>query len=168
MLDYAKQIITGQFEAALSMLRDCVEVCPAEHWEEKIATISFRQVAYHALFFVDFHLSPNEESFQLRDFHHEGGDERSPPPSAGMNQEQSLAYAAICRQKAIETLASETVESLKGPSGFDRRKMSRGELHIYNIRHVQHHTGQLSACLRRLGEAYQDRSVLPWVPTGWR
>jgi uncharacterized damage-inducible protein DinB len=168
MLDYVKLILTGQFEAALSMLKECVEVCPAEHWEEKIATISFRQVAYHTLFFVDFYLSPNEETFELRDFHHEGGDERRPFPSPGLSQEQTLAYAASCRQKAIETIASETSESLEGPSGFSRRKMSRGELHIYNIRHVQHHTGQLSAYLRRLGAAYQHRTVLPWIATGWR
>lgn len=29
---------------------------------------------------------------------------------------------------------------------------ARGELHLYNLRHVQHHTGQLSAYLRRIGQ----------------
>ncbi|HLN28146.1 MAG TPA: DinB family protein [Gemmataceae bacterium] len=168
MVEYVKQILTGQFEAALCMLNKCVEMCPQEHWEAKIANNTFRQVAYHTLFFVDAYLSPSEEAFELRDLHCRGGDERLPASSPGLSKDETLAYLAICRQKMLERLAFETAESLQGPSRFPRRPASRGELHIYNIRHVQHHTGQLSAYLRRLGEAFRDFKVLPWVGTGWR
>jgi hypothetical protein len=41
-------------------------------------------------------------------------------------------------------------------------------LHIYNIRHVQHHSGQLSAYLRRIGAGINDPKALPWIGTGWR
>jgi len=37
---------------------------------------------------------------------------------------------------------------LAGQSGFHRRKCSGAELHVYNIRHVQHHAAQLSLRLR--------------------
>ncbi len=168
MIDYVKQILRGQFEASLAMLNECVRICPAEHWEGKIATITFRQVAYHTLFFVDLYLSQNEEAFQLRDIHASGGDERNPFPSPGLSKEDTLAYAAICRQKMLETLAGETRESLAGESGFSWYKCSRGELHLCNIRHVQHHTGQLSAYLRRIDQRLQDRDVMPWVAMGWR
>ena len=168
MLDYVTQIVTGQFEASLAMLAECVRVCPAEHFEEKIATITFRQVAYHALFFADFYLSPSEGTFSLRDIHAAGGDERRPLPSPGLNKEETLAYAAICREKALEMLAHETQESLEGPSGFSGYQCSRGELHLINIRHLQHHTGQLSAYLRRIDEAFQKREMMRWVATGWR
>jgi len=117
---------------------------------------------------VDAYLSPAEEAFDLRDLHRRGGDERLPTSSPGLSKDETLAYLGICRQKMLETLAAETAESLEGPSGFPRRPASRGELHIYNIRHVQHHTGQLSAYLRRLGEDFRDFKVLPWVGTGWR
>jgi uncharacterized damage-inducible protein DinB len=58
-------------------------------------------------------------------------------------------------------------------SGFDDGwlrlvDLSRGELHIYNIRHVQHHAGQMSAYLRRVDGALADPKALPWVGTGWR
>ena len=48
-------------------------------------------------------------------------------------------------------LDAETEGSLGGPSGFARRAFSRLEMHLYNLRHIQHHTGQLSAFLRRAG-----------------
>jgi uncharacterized damage-inducible protein DinB len=168
MLDYVKQILAGQFEAALAMLHQCLANCPPEHWEGKIANGTFRQVAYHALFFVDFYLSPSEETFTFRDLHARGGDELQPAPTLGLSQDESLTYLALCREKLREALAAETRESLAGPSGFAYRRFSRGELYIYNLRHVQHHTGQLSAYLRRVDAALADHKALPWVGSGWR
>ncbi len=165
MIEYVKTILTGQFEAALCMLDESVQKCPQEHWEGKIANHTFRQIAYHTLFFVDLYLSPNEEGFKLRDFHDRGGDERSSTgPSPGLPKDETLSYLAICRKRALEALASETPESLERESGFSWLPFSRGELHLYNIRHVQHHTGQLSAYLRRIVEDGERW----WVKTGWR
>jgi hypothetical protein len=165
MMEYLKTIITGQFEAALCMLKECVQKCPLEHWEGKIANDTFRQIAYHTLFFVDLYLSPSEEAFQLRDWHHRGGDERSSTAaSIGLTKDETLAYLVVCRQKLLETIGSETPGSLQGASGFSRLPFSRGELHLSNIRHVQHHTGQLRAYLRRIVEDGERW----WVKTGWR
>lgn len=150
------------------MLKQCIEACPEEHWEGKIANGTFRWVAYHTLFFLDLYLSTDEEYFILRDLHERGGDEREPIACIGLDKEDALAYVEICRQKIAESVAAETSESLQGPSGFSWYKISRGELHICNIRHVQHHTGQLSAYLRRVGTASQDEYGLSWVKTGWR
>ncbi len=121
-------------------------MCPPdsklEHWDGIIAKYAFWHVAYHALCFVDLYLSPNEESFQLRDLHPLGWKELNDEyPSRRFEQREIAEYVAICRQKAIEAPASETRKSLEGKSGFSFRTFSRGELHIYNIRHIQHHTG---------------------------
>jgi hypothetical protein len=165
MTDYFQSILTGQFEAALCMLHDSIRKCPPAHWEDKIANDPFRQVAYHILFWVDLYLSPGETAFQLRDLHQRGGDDRlDNSVSYGLSKEETLAYLAVCRQKMLQTLAGETAQSLQGPSGFSWLPFSRGEVHLYNLRHVQHHTGQLSAFLRRIvtdGERW-------WVKTGWR
>jgi hypothetical protein len=168
MLDYVKQIIVGQFEAALAMLHQCIAGCPAELWEGKVAALTFRQVAYHALFFVDLYLSHDEGTFELRDLHRVGGDEREPVICAGLDRAATLTYLALCRDKMRAALAEETEASLAAPSGFSWCRFTRGELHLYNLRHVQHHAGQLSAHLRRLVPACQDRRILPWVATGWR
>jgi uncharacterized damage-inducible protein DinB len=162
-----KTILAAQFEAALAMLNQCLRQCPAEHWEGKIANFTFRQVAYHTLFFADYYLSPSEAEFVLRDIHLRGGDEREPVLCKGLDQDEALAYLALCRQKALDALARETRESLEGPSGFARRDFSRGELHLYSLRHVQHHTGQLSAYLRRIDPALVDAEGLRWIGSGW-
>ncbi len=168
MIDYVKQILTGQFEASLAMLKACIQACPEQHWEGKIANGTFRWVAYHTLFFLDLYLSPSADAFELRDLHRRGGDEREPVQCVGLSKAETLAYVEVCRQKIADALAAETSESLQGPSGIPWYKISRGELHLCNIRHLQHHAGQLSAYLRRVDVACQDQRALPWVKTGWR
>ena len=62
-----------------------------------------------------------------------------------------------------ETIARESANVLKGPSGFAWRKCTRAELHCYNIRHVQPHAAQLSLRLRL------DANVhIPWVSHAWK
>jgi hypothetical protein len=168
MIEYVRQILTGQFEAALAMLHQCIEACPPEHWEGTIANATFRWVAYHALFFTDLYLSPNEGTFELRELHHRGGDERQPVAAPGLSKDETLAYVPLCRQKIFASLVTETEESLAGPSGFSWYKITRGEMHLVNIRHIQHHTGQLSAYLRRVDEQFKDRKTLRWIGSGWQ
>lgn len=77
MIDTIKASLSGQFEASLCMLDQCVRACPSEHWEGRIANANFRWVVYHTLFWLDVYLSPGDESrFELRDLHLRGGDER--------------------------------------------------------------------------------------------
>jgi DinB superfamily len=168
MLDLLKHVLLSQLEAALAMLNQCITACPPEHWETKIANDTFRQVAYHTLFFTDLYLSPNEAAFLLRDLHTHGGDERGPTLSPGLPQAETLAYLPLIRQKALDIFAAETPDSLQGPSGFSWRKTSRTELHIYNIRHLQHHTGALIASLRKNIPTLQDSKSIPWIGAGWR
>ena len=116
----------------------------------------------------DYYLSTGEESFSLRDLHLVGGDEREPVNSPGLAQAATLEYVPICLEKIRTTIASETETTLQQPSGFSWLPFTRGELHLYNLRHVQHHTGQLSAQLRRLDPNCASREMLRWVRTGWR
>lgn len=168
MLDVYKQITLGQFEAALAMLKQCVERCPGELWENKVAELTVRQIAYHTLFFVDFYLTASEDAFEMRDLHYVGGDEREPGNNPGLDREMTLDFLAICHEKLRTTITSETEETLRGPSGFSWCKFTRAEMHLYNLRHVQHHAGQLSSHLRRLVPDCRGRSELRWVSTGWR
>src|SRR5205085_11069980 len=74
-----------------------------------------------------------------------------------------LSYLQHVRHKAQETIAAESAEVLAGRSGFHWRKCSRAELHVYNVRHVQHHAAQLSLRLRL------DVDIdIPWVSHAWR
>lgn len=83
-------------------------------------------------------------------------------PSRRFERRELGAYVALCREKVSEALAHETAESLAGPSGFPRLRFSRAELYLYNLRHLNHHLGQLTAHLHRLGFAPE------WVSSGRR
>lgn len=158
-------IILAQIESALAMLKQCLNACPEEHWHGKIANDSFRQIAYHTLFFCDYYFSTNENAFQLRPCHDIGGDERSnTEASCGLDKADALAYLDVCHDKLLSTMTTETAESLSGESGFTLLPFSRAELHLYNLRHIQHHTGQLSAYLRRVA----PNANLRWVKSGWQ
>jgi hypothetical protein len=168
VLDYVKHMFVSQYEASLAMLNQCIAACPEDCWEDTIAQGTFRWVTYHTLFFVDLYLTANEGAFELRDLHERGGDERGPEACVGLSKEEALAYVAICRQKALDSINAETEESLAGTSGYSWYSCTRGELHVINIRHVQHHTGQLSAYLRRNVAECQDHRALRWISAGWR
>jgi hypothetical protein len=172
MTDRLKPILLSQFEAALCMLDDCIRKCPPGHWDgpaptHTIAKYPFWLVAYHTLCFVDCYLAPSNEAWQPHpDLHPAGRAELEEEyPSRVFSQDELIRYADICRGKLRAVLgegpAAETAETLTHPSGFSWLPFSRAELHLYNIRHIQHHTGQLGAYLRRLGVE------LRWVKTGW-
>lgn len=167
MLEFWKQSLINQYGGALSMLRNCIEACPVEHWEQKIAQGTVCWAVYHTLFFTDLYLSPSNDEFAIRDLHEQGGDERGPNACPGLSQEGSLAYVLLCREKMLQAVAKETEASLAGPSGFFWYEITRGELHLVNIRHIQHHTGQLSALLRRVDDRFKDHKTLRWIGSGW-
>lgn len=168
-MGYLQQIFLGQYDASLAMLHDCIAACPAGQWDGKIARYPFWQTAYHTLCYADYYLSRDEAAFVTRpDLHPRGMDELGDEyPSRRFEPGELTRYALLCRDKARTAIPQETDEILRGPCGFARRGITRGELHIYNIRHIQHHTGQLGAFLRRVDEAFQTQSALRWIGTGW-
>ena len=163
MIDYIRQSLLGQFESALAMHHECISLCPAVQWDQPIANYPFWVVAYHTLCYADLFMTPGgEKAFSPRPIHPKGWYEYEAEfPSRRFEQAELVEYAIVCRDKARTVLPSETEASLSGPSGFARQPFSRLELHLYNLRHIMHHTGQLSAFLRK---ANVDTR---WVKTGW-
>jgi hypothetical protein len=170
MLDTVKELIANQFEAVFCTLNVCIDRCPEISWEVSVANHRFCQVAFHTLFYADFYLGPDEESFRRQPFHRDHADFfrgyeefEDHAPTLLYDKPSIQTYLEHCRQKASETIALETAESLTAPACFARRCFSRAELHVYNIRHVQHHAAQLSLRLRL--DSQQD---IPWIGSGWR
>jgi hypothetical protein len=146
--------------------------CPDGSWNERVAEWTFCQAAFHAVFFADVYLQPTDDvgAFKGQAFHaehksafrdYEEMEDR--PPVLRYEKPFVLDYLRHVRRKAQETIARETADVLAGPSGFHRRPCSRAELHVYNIRHIQHHAAQLSLRLRL------DVDVdIPWVSHAWK
>lgn len=157
-----RTILVSQYGAALSMLHHCVRGADAVTWQTTVGRFPFWHVTYHTLYFADLYLSRDEQSFCPPPFHREGynwlGVDFSNPanqPSAvkPYDQETMLAYVGLCRAKAKRVIEQESEASFAGCSGFSWLAFTRLEMHLYNIRHIQHHTGQLSAALRLRGNA---------------
>lgn len=165
-----KLAMEGQFRAGLEMLEACLRECPSDQWTSNVGAFPFWQVAYHILYFVDFYLSRDEASFKVRSFHREHdhffGQLPYPPfetvtTGDPCSRDVLLNYVELCREKVSLSLADESAESLAGESGFWWYKISRAEFHLNNIRHLQHHTAQLSLHLRRTSDI-----DIAWVGTG--
>ena len=172
VLDTLKQLLTHQYEGSLSALNLCVARCPERNWDERVANWKFCQTAFHVVMFTDLYLQPTDdvEAFKGQAFHvehkadfREYEELEDRPQVLLYEQPFVLSYLQHVRHKARETIARESAEVLAGPSGFHWRKCSRAELHVYNIRHVQHHAAQLSLRLRL------DAGVdIPWVSHAWK
>jgi hypothetical protein len=172
MLDTLKELLAHQYDASLSMLKLAIDRCPNASWNECVANWRFCQTAFHVVFFADVYLQPSDDldALKRQPFHleHEADfrdyEELEDRPQVLLYKKAFvLSYLQNVRRKAQETIASESAEVLAGPSGFRRRKCSRAELHVYNIRHIQHHAAQLSLRLRL------DVQVdIPWVGHAWK
>lgn len=170
MIETTKQLLISQYEAALSTLSLCAKSCPDEHWQRPVVRYPFSQVVYHTLFFLDYYLGPNEDSFRQQPFHLENAEWfadyeqiQDREPTSTYERADIAKYFAHGRAKVSKTIDQETETSLAGPCNFARRDFSRAELHVYNIRHVQHHAAQLILKLRA-----DEEIDIPWVGEGWR
>jgi hypothetical protein len=168
VIDTLKQLLAHQYEAALKTLGLCIRACPEPAWNAPVANLAFCQVAFHTLFFADYYLGQNEAALRDQALHRERPDffrdyEELEPrkPELLYERPDVNIYLAHCLNKAAAAVAAETAKVLSRPCGFPRKEFSRAELHVYNIRHIQHHAAQLSLRLRL------DSGVdIPWVRSG--
>jgi len=163
MQDLIKQSLEDQMSASLQMLKACVDLCPADVWaDEEIGERVFWEVAYHIAFYADLYLSPHLDEYT-------GEPAWAWPNAAGLgrimeppfdpipddqigpvlDREKVAAYIDDSIAKLHDVMANETEATLAGESGFFWYPINRLSMHLVNLRHIMHHTGQLAAALRR-------------------
>jgi hypothetical protein len=154
------ETIISQYHASLEMLKLAIVECPESLWNDSDHKVPFWHIAYHALFYAHLYLQPSIDDFVPWEKHKEGY--RSLGPSAQKpeildpySKEELLAYQEICLQQAKERVPSLDLEA---ETGFEWLPFDKLELQIYNIRHIQQHTGEL---YERLGTSSQIE--LDWV-----
>jgi hypothetical protein len=158
-------VIRSQYHAALDMLDEAIRACPEGLWADPSFTNVFWHVAYHALFYTHLYLHESHESFvpwsKGRPEYEFLGDRLPWPPhdkpkvGEPYTKAEVLEYMAFCRQQ-VE--AKVPAVDLGAASGFAWLPFGKLELQFYNIRHLQHHTGQLSERLRT-----QANTGIGWV-----
>lgn len=159
----AKKTIKSQYYASLEMLRQAIEACPESLWYDQEHPSPFWQIAYHALFYTHLYLQPSEEDFVPWEKHAEasrslGSSGEGAEAGEPYSKEDLLAYHRLCYQQVEERVP---LLDLEAGSGFYWLPFDKLELQIYNIRHIQQHTGELYERLGAHGEA-----ELGWVGKG--
>ena len=169
-MDVFKQSIQNQFEAALATIESCVNACDDDDWLKPIVNLTFSQATFHALFFCDVYLGKDLQSLKEQPFHTQHADAFGEYEELEDRQQtQSYTknfvrlYIQHCGEKADSVIAAETPESLARTPGFDWLDFSRAEVHVYNLRHLFHHTAQLSLHLR-----IRSNVDTPWIRSGRR
>jgi hypothetical protein len=141
-----------QLGASIDMLANAVRSCPAHVWEEpgKPVERQFWYVAFHVAFFLDLYLTGTIDGFAPPlPFDLSEADPRGVFPPRTYTQAEVGAYVAHGRAKCRAVLAALTPERAAAPCPFPWGTLPFGELVLYNLRHVQHHTAQLNLLLRQ-------------------
>jgi hypothetical protein len=118
MSDYWHEILGRQHVATVEMLRNAIESCPDELWDDRSDGTPVWHIAYHALFFCDMYLSDDLDSFEARDYHVDyyhylPGDYKEyggvvTTPEQSFSKEQMMEYAEHCMEKCRTVFESLT------------------------------------------------------------
>ncbi|MFN8276566.1 MAG: DinB family protein [Chitinophagales bacterium] len=155
MNETQQEIIWYQFGGSMDMLDQALAQCPDEIWDNERL---FWYWAYHCIFYLDYYLTlePDTfappEPFTLSEF------EAATMPPRTYTREELRTYLAYCKERARALL-----QRLDAPLMAQRwenpwRNYSVFELLLYNMRHVQHHTAQLNLMMR-----WQTNTAPDWI-----
>lgn len=152
-----RNVIWPQFGATIDMLENAVVACPDKLWGDRSRRPEYWYLVYHTLFFLDYYLAESEAGFKPpAPFTLEELDPEGILPHRVYSKGELRTYLEHGRNKCRAALSALTDERARHPCGFERRDMTVAELHLYNMRHVQHHTAQLNLILRQTIDSAPD------------
>ena len=143
-------VLRRHLEPTLEMLRQTIHACPDALWDARDDGPPFWQFAYHALAGVDFWLSDSPQAFAFPSFHtREALIESGETPAEALPRQQIEAYLEQVTAKSRALLDRLTPAALLQETEFAGRPWTTADRILLQIRHVQHHVGQLNAALKR-------------------
>ena len=166
VLSEIKKSYSRQIGAAFKMLEHVIDNANDTTWTARISNVPFWQICYHVLWFTDFYFHANEATFQPQSFDMKGIHNYWIYPDSQMieNQKHPIsksnmkAYCNYVRQKANQFIQNINATYFTTPSPFEWHGFPKIDLVDYNLRHLQHHVGQLDIVLRR-----EQNIGNPWI-----
>jgi hypothetical protein len=144
--------LRSQFGAALLALEHAIVACPDPLWDAETRSQRFWYIASHTLFWLDYYLADSADEFAPpAPFGLEEFDPAGVMPPRTYTKAELLEYLAHGRRRLVARLDALDDAGAARPCGFPGKDMSVLELMLYNLRHVQHHAGQLQVLLRQAG-----------------
>jgi DinB superfamily len=153
-----RQSALKQYRAGLDMLGKAIELCPEEVWFSSDFRNRFWHIAYHSVFYTHLYVHPSESDFQPFARHAPNSQYLGPRPwakdepfqlPAPYTKQDLQEYLALCRTEVERQVP---LVRLEDGSGFSWLPFNKLELQFYNIRHLQHHAGQLAEMLRNAAD----------------
>jgi hypothetical protein len=158
MTNKIQESLWRQFGASIDMLINVISTCPDEY----LATNKrFYYLAYHSVVFLDYYLSiPPTDFSPILPFTIKDEDQRPPEsiddvvPDKIYSKQELIAYLKNSRSKCkelIEGLTDDEKLNIRFTEGDQEGDMDYPilEILLYNLRHTQHHTGQLNLLMRQ-------------------
>ena len=162
------------FGGAIDMLKSTIVLCPGELWQNDR---KFYYLTYHTIIFLDYYLTNPVSDFRPI-LPYTITDPASLPPEAIddvipdqlYTKDEFLIYLSDIREKCKRLISEASEEKLRSRWIEDAEIEMHGlcptlvvdysilEILFYNLRHVQHHTGQLNMILRQKANV-----TAPWI-----
>lgn len=155
--------IARQLGASIDMLDNAIAGCPDPLWDDGSGPYAFWYIAFHTLFWLDLYLKGSVEDYKPpAPFTLEELDPAGIIPDRPYTKEELRSFLAHCRRHLHQAIAGLTEEAASRRCRFGWGEASYLELLLYNLRHVQHHVGQLNLRIReKTGSAPRWVAVTP-------
>ncbi|MBL8087627.1 MAG: hypothetical protein JNM85_06095 [Chthonomonas sp.] len=148
--------LVGQYRAGLTMLRECITVCPDDLWAEGTHPRTYWRIVYHSLFYTHFYAMPNCDEFTPWARHQAHArilwtddEEGVPPVETTYSQADLLEYLEMLYENIDGWVRALDLGSAE--SGFPWYPIPKIDHQIVSIRHLGGHVGQLSELLMARG-----------------
>ena len=147
------EVIWGQFGAAIDSLERAIVACPEEVWNDRPKEPGYWDywyLVFHTLFWLDYYLSDPVEGFKPpAPFTLDEFDPAGIIPERPYTKAELQSYLEHGRAKCRKMMMAMTEEKARERRKFGSVEGTIAELHLYSMRHVQHHTAQLNLILRQ-------------------
>ncbi len=143
-----KMEIISQYKASLKMLLNTIDLCPASLWDGKEYENTFWCIVYHTLFYRALYLAKSPSNFSTWTRHIENYNNLGKFTHDNKPIVVKVVYSKNDLKKYLEIIVDRVEKSINEMEDKKRSKFhwipgTEVERHLYNIRHIQHHTGQL-------------------------
>jgi len=157
----SREVLWGQFGAAIDMLENAIRACPDALWSDRARTPEFWYLAYHTLFFLDLYLHDAVDGFAPpAPFTLDELDPSGVMPDRVYAKRELLSYLEHGRHLARTRIAALSAETAVQRCRYGWKDVTHLESLLSNMRHVQHHTAQLNLLLRQSTDSAPE-----WVTT---
>jgi hypothetical protein len=160
MREHLRKVLWNQFGASIEMLKGTIALWPDQYWNlnNKIYYLS-----YHTFLFLDYYLTIPPTNYTAPLPFTMIPSDKVPPyavddllPNRLYTQKELLESLQTCEQKCRHVIFSLTEENMQRVwidhpddiAGTATLNYSVHEILLYNLKHVQHHVGQLNLLLR--------------------